>query len=80
MSTHLIEELTLNSNENSLLLNLTNLSLDLGYQSAPLPIDFSDLERMVRSRQRQDVTERTDVAPKIDLNKLLGWRPSLSVL
>lgn len=31
MSTHLIEELTLNSNENSLLLNLTNLSLDLGY-------------------------------------------------
>lgn len=59
MSTHLIEEITLNSNENSLLLNLTNLSLDLGYQSAPLPIDFSDLERMVRSRQRQDVTERT---------------------
>lgn len=55
----LIRKLTFDSDGDILLPNLTSLSIDLGTQSAPLSIDFADLEKMVRSRRRQDVTEAT---------------------
>lgn len=60
----LIHELTLDRDEDPssssvLLPNLTSLSLDLGCRCMPLPFDFADLERMVKSRRQLDVPETT---------------------